>query len=43
LTAYLLYLNGIIAEDEAMSAQTLPEVRMPNRDNFILAYPPPQE
>ena len=40
LTAYLLHLNGIIAEDEAMDAQTLPAVVMPNRDNFILAYPP---
>ena len=39
LTAYLLYLNGIIAEDEVMDAQTLPAVVMPNRDNFILAYP----
>ena len=41
LTAYLLFLNGIIEEDEAMNAETLPAVRMPNRDNFILAYPPP--
>ena len=40
LTAYLLFLNGIIAEDEVMDAQTLPAVHMPNRDNFILAYPP---
>lgn len=40
LTAYLLFLNGIIAEDEVMDAQTLAEVRMPNRDSFILAYPP---
>jgi hypothetical protein len=22
-----------------MSAETLPKVKMPNRDNFILAYP----
>ena len=42
LTAYLLFLNGIIEEDEVMDAATLPEVRMPNRDNFILAYPPPK-
>jgi mono/diheme cytochrome c family protein len=40
LTAYLLHLNGIIAESAVMNAQTLPHVRMPNRDNFILAYPP---
>ena len=39
LTAYLLFLNGIIAEDDVMNAQTLPEVKMPNRDSFVLAYP----
>lgn len=43
LTAYLLFLNEIIEGDEAMNADTLPEVRMPNRDNFILAYPPPED
>ena len=43
LTAYLLFLNGIIEEDEVMNVQTLPEVRMPNRDNFILAWPPPED
>jgi S-disulfanyl-L-cysteine oxidoreductase SoxD len=41
VTAYLLALNGIIGEADVMNAQTLPRVRMPNRDNFILAYPPP--
>jgi cytochrome c len=40
VTAYLLHLNGVIAEGDAMNAQTLPQVKMPNRDNFILAYPP---
>ena len=40
VTAYLLYLNGIIGERDEMNAQTLPRVKMPNRDNFILAYPP---
>lgn len=39
VTAYLLYLNGIIGEHDVMNAQTLPKVKMPNRDNFILAYP----
>jgi S-disulfanyl-L-cysteine oxidoreductase SoxD len=39
VTAYLLHLNGVIAEGDVMTAQTLPRVRMPNRDNFILAYP----
>jgi len=37
LTAYLLYKNGIIKEDEVMDAQSLPKVKMPNRDHFALA------
>jgi cytochrome c5 len=39
VTAYLLHLNGIIGEADVMDAQTLPKIKMPNRDNFILAYP----
>src|SRR6266550_4130511 len=39
VTAYLLHLNGIIGEADVMDALTLPSVKMPNRDNFILAYP----
>jgi cytochrome c len=35
VSAYVLYLNGIIREDQVMNAQTLPQVRMPNRDGFI--------
>lgn len=35
VTAYILHLNGIIAEDHVLDAQTLPRVRMPNRDGFI--------
>jgi S-disulfanyl-L-cysteine oxidoreductase SoxD len=35
VTAYLLFLNGIIREDAVMNAQTLPAVRMPNRDGFV--------
>ena len=35
LSAYLLYLNGIIGENDTMNAQTLPKVRMPNRDGFV--------
>ncbi len=34
LTAYLLYINGVIAEDEVMDAESLPMVQMPNRDNW---------
>ena len=40
VTAYLLYLNGVITESQVINAETLPQVKMPNRDNFILAYPP---
>jgi cytochrome c len=40
VTAYLLHLNGIIGESDVMNAETLPKVKMPNRDQFILAYPP---
>lgn len=35
VSAYVLHLNGIIAEDAVMNAQTLPKVRMPNRDGFV--------
>src|SRR5690349_160275 len=38
VSAYLLYLNGIVGEDAPMSANTLPLVAMPNRDGFINAW-----
>lgn len=37
LTAFLLYRNGIIKEDEVMDAKSLPKVQMPNRNGFIPA------
>lgn len=40
VSAYILYLNGIVAEDAPMSAATLPLVKMPNRDGFISDWPP---
>ena len=39
LTAYILALNKLIGENEAMNAQTLPKVKMPNRDGFIPRFP----
>jgi len=36
LTAFLLFKNGVIKEDEVMDAQSLPKVKMPNRDGFAL-------
>jgi len=35
VTAYVLYLNGIVGENAQMNAQTLPQVKMPNRDGFV--------
>jgi mono/diheme cytochrome c family protein len=34
-TAYVLYLNGIIGENDVIDASTLPRVKMPNRDAFV--------
>jgi cytochrome c len=39
LTAYILSLNKIIGPGDTMNAQTLPKVRMPNRDGFIPRFP----
>ncbi len=39
LTAYILALNKIITEEDVMSAETLPKVKMPNRDGFVSRYP----
>ena len=40
VSAYVLFLNGIIAEDTVMNARSLPQVKMPNRDGFISDWPP---
>jgi len=39
VTAYLLSLAKIIGENDVMNAETLPKVRMPNRDGFVSKYP----
>jgi len=39
LTAYILALNKLIGENDVMNAQTLPQVKMPNRDGFIPRFP----
>ena len=39
LTAYILALNKLIGENEVMDAKTLPKVKMPNRDGFIIRFP----
>jgi cytochrome c len=39
VTAYLLALAKIIGENDVMNAESLPKVRMPNRDGFVSKYP----
>jgi S-disulfanyl-L-cysteine oxidoreductase SoxD len=36
LTAFLLYKNGVIQEDDVLDAQTLPRIKMPNADGYAL-------
>jgi cytochrome c len=35
VVAYILLLNGVIGENDTIDAQTLPAVRMPNRNGFV--------
>jgi cytochrome c len=35
VVAYVLWLNGVVGENDTLDAKTLPAVRMPNRDGFI--------
>lgn len=35
ITAYLLRINDIVAEDAELDAACLPRIRMPNRDGFV--------
>jgi len=39
LTAYILALNKIIDDKDVMNAETLPKVKMPNRDGFMPRFP----
>jgi len=39
LTAYILALNKLIGENDEINAKTLPKVKMPNRDGFIIRLP----
>jgi S-disulfanyl-L-cysteine oxidoreductase SoxD len=40
VSAYILYLNGIVPQDAPMTAATLPLVKMPNRDGFVNDWRP---
>ena len=35
VTAYLLYVNGIVGERDVLDQTTLPQVKMPNRGGFV--------
>jgi cytochrome c len=35
VTAYVLFINDVIKENDVVNATTLPKVKMPNRDNFL--------
>jgi cytochrome c len=39
LTAYILSENKLIGANDTMNAESLPKVKMPNRDNFIIRFP----
>ncbi len=35
VSAYILHLNGIVGPNDVLDAQSLPRIRMPNRDGFV--------
>jgi cytochrome c len=39
VSAYLLFLNGIVAQDAVLDADNLAKIKMPNRNGFVSAYP----
>jgi len=39
LTAYILAINKLIGENDTINSQTLPKVKMPNRDGFVVRFP----
>jgi S-disulfanyl-L-cysteine oxidoreductase SoxD len=39
LTAYILAENKLIGQNDSINSDTLPKVRMPNHDGFIIRFP----
>jgi mono/diheme cytochrome c family protein len=39
VSAYMLFLNGIVPQDATLDADNLAKIKMPNRDGFVSAYP----
>jgi cytochrome c len=44
VAAYILFLNGVVGRDDVIDAQSLPKVKMPNREGFtpFPRWPPPK-
>ena len=36
LTAFVLFKNGVIPEEKVLDATSLPQVKMPNQDGYVL-------
>lgn len=36
ITAFILYKNGVIPEDQVVDAQSLPQIKMPNHDGYAI-------
>jgi cytochrome c len=39
VSAYVLFLNGIVSQDATLDTDALAKIKMPNRDGFVSAYP----
>ena len=39
VSAYVLFLNGIVPQDTALDQNSLAKINMPNRSGFVSAYP----
>jgi cytochrome c len=39
VTAYILSIDGIVANDAVLDAKSLPQVKMPNKDGFLSWWP----
>jgi S-disulfanyl-L-cysteine oxidoreductase SoxD len=39
VTAYVLFLNDLIGENDVIDKNTLPQVKLPNAGNFIIRFP----
>ena len=42
VSAYVLFLNGIVPQDTTLDADNLAKINMPNRNGFVSAYPAPE-